>query len=175
MNRLLAATMLTAALLAGARAEARPFLMLAADNTGFRALDLGDIHLEGVETSQITLIDAPLAGAPFGEKLAAIKKQRLEFECQGPRWRLLSTAYTDAQEQPLGDEVEASGWRPVGSDAVLAAARDAACLHRYPLAQVSRNLNLGDIVTNYHNAWGPAAAEPLTHAQQVKKQFDASH
>jgi hypothetical protein len=176
MNRKPAAAIaLMMALAAASSTQARPYLMLAADNQGFKALDLGDVRLEGVDTAQITLIDAPLAGVRFGDKVAALMKQRLEFECQGGRWRTLSVSYADAKEAVMGAESIPSAWRQISGDLLLTPAKDAACLRRYNQTLVSRNLNLSDIVINYHKAWGPAAAEPLTRQQRLKQQFDISH
>ncbi len=168
------AALLLATVIGGA-AEARPYLMLAADDKGFRAADMGDIQQEGLDTAQITLISAPLAGAPYGGKLAAIMKQRVEFECQGTRWRVTALGYADAKDQPLASDPVSEGWRPVGEDALLATARDAACLRRFRQAMISRDLNLGDIVTNFHKAWSAPAPEPLSDRQKLKQHFDANH
>jgi hypothetical protein len=156
-------------------AQARPYLMLAADNQGFRALDLGDIHQEGIDAAQITLITAPLAGAPYGDKRAALMKQRVEFECQGERWRVLSVIYADAKDAALTSEPADGAWQSTAGDPALAVSRDAACLRRYRQAMVSRDLNLGDIVANYHKAWSQAAPEPLTEKELLKRGFDAGH
>jgi hypothetical protein len=176
--RLMTAAALAAGLAASvlaSGAQARPYLMLAADNQGFKALDLGDIHQEGIDTAQITLITAPLAGAPYGDKLAALMKQRVEFECEGTRWRVLAVGYADAKDVALASDPVSESWRTAGDDPLLATARDAACLRRYKQALVSRDLNLGDIVTNYHKAWGPAATELPTERELLKRRFDASH
>jgi hypothetical protein len=164
------------ALLAG-QAQARPYLMLSADNKGFQALDLGDIHQQGIDTAQITLITAPLAGAPYADgKLAAIRKERLEFECQGERWRVVALGFADAKDQPLASDPGDSVWKAAAKDdAQLAIGRDAACLRRYREAMVSRVLNLGEIVSNYHKAWGPAAPEYMTERQLLKRKFEANH
>ena len=175
--RLMTAAGLVAGLAASVlapRAQARPYLMLSADNQGFRALDLGDIRQEGIDSAQITLISAPLAGAAYGDKRAALMKQRVEFECQGARWRVLSVTYADAKDVQLASQPASEDWRPA-TDPTLAIARDAACLRRYRQTMVSRDLNLGDIVANYHKAWAPAAAEPMTERELVKRRFDASH
>jgi hypothetical protein len=176
--RLMTVAGLAAALAAGVlapAAQARPYLMLSADDQGFKALDLGGIHQEGIDSAQITLISAPLAGAPYGDKRAALMEQRVEFECQGERWRVLSVTYADAKEAQLASAPAADGWRPVDADPLLVISRDAACLRRYRQAMVSRDLNLGDIVANFHRAWGPAAAEPMTEKELLKRRFDASH
>lgn len=156
-------------------AQARPYLMLAADNQGFKALDLGDIHQEGIDTAQATLITAPLAGAPYGDKRAALMKQRVEFECDGERWRVLSVTYADAKDAALASEPADGGWRPSSGDSALAVSRDAACLRRYRQAMVSRDLNLGDIVANYHKAWSAPAPQPMTEKQLLKRNYDAGH
>ena len=166
---------LTASLATTSAVEARPYLMLAADNQGFKALDLGDIKPQGVDSAQITLIDAPLAGILFGDKVAAMSKQRLEFECQGARWRSVSVSYADAKEAALGQETQTSDWHPIAGDPLLTPAKDAACLRRYNQTLVSRNLNLGDIVANYRKAWSPAEPEHLTAQQLAKQRFDAGH
>lgn len=175
MNAKLIALVVLAPVLAASQAQARPYLMLAADDKGFEALDLGDIHQEGVETAQITVIDAPLAGVRFGDKVAALMRQRLEFECEGGRWRTVAVSYADAKDVAMGSEAPPTDWRTIDDFPRLSPAKDAACLRRYNQALVSRNLNLSDIVTNYHKAWGPAAAEPLTAQQQLKQRFEASH
>jgi hypothetical protein len=177
MHKLTCATIL-AGVLTGAlavQAQARPYLMLAADRTGFKALDLGDIHQQGIDTAQATVISAPLAGAAFGDKRAALMKQRVEFECLGERWRLMSVIYADAKEAPLGSENEVSAWQPLEGDPLLIAAKDAACLRRFKASLVSRDLNLGDIVIRYHKAWGPAAPEPMTERQVQKHLFEVDH
>lgn len=157
------------------QAQARPYLMLAADRTGFKALDLGDIHQQGIDTAQATVISAPLAGAAFGDKRAALMKQRVEFECLGERWRLMSVIYADAKEAPLGSENDVSAWQPLEGDPLLLAAKDAACLRRFKASLVSRDLNLGDIVIRYHKAWGQAAPEPMTERQVQKHLFEVDH
>jgi hypothetical protein len=174
-GKLAAMAALAAGLAMASQARARPYLMLTADEQGFKALDLGDIHQEGIDTAQVTLISAPLAGARVGDKVAALMKERLEFECQGERWRVLSVGYADAKDVALASDPAASAWRPVAADPLLESSKDAACLRRYKQTLVSRNLNLGDIVSNYHKAWGPAAPEPLTREQLLKQRFDANH
>jgi hypothetical protein len=173
---------INAALLAGAlagvpiaQALARPYLMLAADKTGFKALDLGDIHQQGIDSAQATVISAPLAGATYQDKQAALLKQRVEFECLGDRWRLMSVVYADAKDVTLASDPQVSAWQPLEGDPLLLAAKDAACLRRFKANLVSRDLNLGDIVSNYHKAWGQAAAEPMTERQAQKRLFDLNH
>ena len=156
-------------------AQARPYLMLAADNQGFKALDLGDIHQEGIDTAQITLITAPLAGAPYGDRRAALMKQRVELECQGERWRVLSVTYADAKDVTLTSEPADGAWQSAAGDPALTVSKDAACLRRYRQTMVSRDLNLGDIIANYHKAWSQAAPEPMTAKQLLKRGFDAGH
>jgi hypothetical protein len=173
--KLIAMAILASVLATASHVQARPYLMLAADDKGFEALDLGDVHQEGIETAQITVIDAPLAGVRFGDKVAALMRQRLEFECQGGRWRTLAVSYADAKDVAIGAETAPADWRPIEEYPLLGPAKDAACLRRYNQTLVSRNLNLGDIVTNYHKAWGPVAPEPLTPQQQLKQRFEASH
>jgi hypothetical protein len=176
--RLMTATGLALGLAASALApcaQARPYLMLAADNQGFKALDLGDIHAEGIDTAQVTLITAPLAGAPYGDKRAALMKQRVEFDCQGERWRVVSVTYADAKDAALASEQADGGWQPTAGDSALAVSKDAACLRRYRQAMVSRDLNLGDIVANYHRAWSQAASQPMTEKQLLQRRFDAGH
>jgi hypothetical protein len=156
-------------------AQARPYLMLAADNQGFKALDLGDIHADGIDTAQATLITAPLAGAPYGDRRAALMKQRVEFDCQAERWRVISVTYSDAKDAALANGEADGGWRPTADDSALAVSKDAACLRRYRQTMVSRDLNLGDIVANYHRAWSQAASEPMTEKQLLQRRFDAGH
>jgi hypothetical protein len=168
-----ALAILTAAL--APRAQARPYLMLSADRTGFKAMDLGDIHQQGVDSAQATVIAAPLAGVAYGDKRAALMKQRVEFQCLGDRWRLISVIYADAKEVQLASDAETSAWQPLEGDPLLLAAKDAACLRRFKASLVSRDLNLGDIVVNYHKAWGTAAAEPLTEREAQKRLYEANH
>ena len=174
-RKLAAAAVLMVGLAIGSPGQARPYLMLAADDKGFRAADLGGIKRQGTDSAQITLIDAPLAGVSFGGAVAALMEEQVEFECQGTRWRTLSIHYADAKEVTMGDEPAAGDWRAIGGDPLLAAAKEAACLRRYNQGLVSRILNLGAMVTNYQKAWGPAPAEPLTRQQLAKQRFDAGH
>jgi hypothetical protein len=177
MNRtLIAAATFGAALAALAgQADARPYLMVAADNTGFTALDLGNIVQQGIDTAQVTLISAPLAGAPYADKVAALKMDRLEFECVGDRYRLVSATYTDAKEVEVALDRNGAPWAAVGDDPTLITARDAACLRRYKANLVSRDLNLGEIVANYHRAWSPPASEPPTELDLIKRKWELSH
>jgi len=177
MNRKLMMAALAVTLAGAGPASARPYLMLAADPTGFKALDLGDIHQEGIDTAQITLISAPLAGEPFGDRIAALKKERVEFDCLGTRWRVVSISYADAHDVLLASEPSegAQTWQTSADDPLLPAARDAACLRRYKQTLVSRDLNIGDIVANYHKAWGSAAREPMTENELLKRGYDANH
>ena len=164
------------AMLGASGSQARPYLMLAADNTGFIALDLGAIGQKDIDTAQVTMISAPLAGARYGDKIAAVKKERIEFECQGERWRLVGVSYADAKDQTLAaDPTAASDWQPIAGKPLLPVARDAGCLRRYRQAMVSRDLNLGDIVSNFHKAWSPPAAQPLTEKQLLEQRFKANH
>jgi hypothetical protein len=144
-------------------AEARPYLMLAADSHGFQAMDLGAIKREGLASAEATLIEAPLAGAPIDGKLAPLVERRMAVDCTAPRWRLLSTAYDDAKEVPLASNPAPQDWVPFGDNAAVASmVQDAACLGRYSEQMVSRFLNLGQILDNYQRVWArrEAAGSP---------------
>ena len=174
--RLIGAAGVAAVGLVATQAQARPYLMLAADNTGFVAMDLGGIRQDDIDTAQVTVISAPLAGAPYGDKLAALKKERVEFECQGERWRVLAVSYADGKDKELAsDPTAVSEWRSLPDNSFLIPARDAGCLRRYRQTMVSRDLNLGEIVANFHKAWSPPASQPLTEKQRIEQRFKANH
>jgi hypothetical protein len=163
--------------LAATPALARPYLMLSADPKGFQALDLGDITHQGLASAEVTLIDAPLAGAPFADnKLAALVKRRMAVDCQAPRWRVLSASYTDSHEAVLASDPSPRDWQAYDAgDLVAPVVQDAACLNRYAQQMVSRYLNIGEIFANYQRAWGKAAPEPLTEAQLQAQRFKYNH
>src|SRR6185312_5299120 len=68
-------------------AQARPYLMLDADDHGFKALDLGGIGRSQSDEAQATLIEAPLGGVMTDGKLAPLIERRVEVDCGQPRWR----------------------------------------------------------------------------------------
>ena len=66
-------------------AEARPYLMVDADDHGFKALDLGAINRSQPDQVQATLIEAPLAGVMIQGRLAPLVERRVEVDCSRPR------------------------------------------------------------------------------------------
>ncbi|MGZ3279777.1 MAG: hypothetical protein ACXU82_15770 [Caulobacteraceae bacterium] len=156
-------------------AQARPYLMLNADDHGFQALDLGGIDRSRQGLAQATLIEAPLAGIMTGGKLAALVARRVEIDCAGSRWRVLSTAWLDGKEQTLGQDPAAHDWTAFGQDDAAPAAQAAACRREFSQALVSRYLNLGEIVTNYQAAHAKAAPQPMTDKEIRDHKFRNGH
>jgi hypothetical protein len=156
-------------------AQARPYLMLDADDRGFKALDLGAIDHGQPGQAQATLIEAPLGGAMTGGKLAPLVERRVEVDCMEPRWRVLSTAWLDGKEQALGQDHTAQDWAPFGQDGVGPAVQAAACRREYRQQLVSRYLNLGEILANYQAAHAKAAPEPLTQKELQDRKFRNGH
>jgi hypothetical protein len=159
-------------------AEARPYLMLDADDHGFKALDLAAAPpRDGL--AQATLIEAPLAGAPLasgdGKVLAPLVERRLEIDCQKPRWRTLSVAYLDGQEQRLGEGPADGTWRAFAGDELAPAIQAAACRRQFRQQAVSRYLNLGQILANYQAAHARAAPEPESAKDQIARRFRNGH
>ena len=172
----------TTALLAGLAltavalpAQARPYLMLNADDRGFQALDLGAVDRTQPGLAQATVIDAPLSGVMTDGKLAPLVERRVEIDCAQPRWRVLSTAWLDGKEQALGQDRTARDWTAFGQDDVAMAVQAAACRREYRQALVSRYLNLGEIVANYQAAHAKAAPEPLTQKEIQARRFRNGH
>jgi hypothetical protein len=156
-------------------AQARPYLMLNADDHGFQALDLGNLDRTRPNLPQATLIEAPLAGVVTDGKLAALVERRVEIDCAEPRWRVLATAWLDGKEQPLGDDKTAGEWAAFGQDDLATAARAVACKREFNQALVSRYLNLGEIVANYQAAHAKAAPQPLTDKEVRDRRFRNGH
>jgi hypothetical protein len=156
-------------------AEARPYLMLSADEHGFQALDLGAIDRGQPAAPQATVIVAPLSGEMIDGKLAPLVERRVEIDCARPRWRVLSTAWLDAKEQALGQDPAAKDWAPFGQDEVGPAVQAAACRREFKPALVSRYLNLGEIVANYQAAHAKAAPEPLSEKEIQDRRFKNGH
>ena len=156
-------------------AQARPYLMLDADNHGFKALDLGGVDHNQPNQAQATLIEAPLGGVMTGGKLAPLVERRVEIDCAEPRWRVLSTAWLDGKEQALGRDAAAMDWTAFGQDDVGPAVQAAACRREYKQALVSRYLNLGEILANYQAAHAKAAPEPLTQKELQDRKFKNGH
>jgi hypothetical protein len=156
-------------------AQARPYLMLEADDHGFQALDLGGIDRSRPDVAQATLIEAPLAGVMTGGKLAPLVERRVEIDCGEPRWRVLSTAWLDGKEQPLGQDQTAKDWAGFGQDDLAPAVQAAACRREYRQALVSRYLNLGEIVANYQAAHAKAAPQPMTEKEIQDRKFRNGH
>lgn len=127
------------------------------------------------DTVEATLISAPLAGAPYGDKLAPMVKQRVEFDCHEPRWRVLSRTYADAHEAVLATATTAQEWLPLDGNEVAAPAQAALCNHQFRQAAVSRFLNIGEILANYQAAHGAGAPQPQTREQLLAQRFKNSH
>lgn len=165
---------LAAALLA-LPAQARPYLMLDADEHGFRALDLGGIDRARPDQVQATVIEAPLAGVMAEGKLAPLIERRVEIDCGQPRWRVLSTAWLDGKEQALGQDKTAQDWMAFGQDDSGVVVQAAACRREYKQTLVSRYLNLGEILANYQAAHARAAPEPPTEKELEARKFANGH
>jgi hypothetical protein len=175
MHRKLAmAAALIGVLAAGEAAQARPYLMLFADNKGFTALDLGDMTKTG-DQAEATVIRAPLDGAPYGAGKADLIKTRMQLDCAGGRWRTASTTYSDAHETVLGNDPGSGAWSPLAADPVGPTVRGAACQTKFVQQSVSRDLNLGEILAHYRRAWGRAQAEPLTEKQLEDQRYKTGH
>jgi hypothetical protein len=156
-------------------AQARPYLMLDADDHGFKALDLGGINRTRPDQVQATLIEAPLAGVTVQGKLAPLIERRVEVDCSQARWRFLSTAWLDGKEQALGQEQTAEDWKAFGQDDLGPVVQAAACRREYRQQLVSRYLNLGEILTNYQAAHAKAAAQPRTAKELQARKFANGH
>ena len=156
-------------------AQARPYLMLNADEHGFQALDLGGLDRSQPGVVQATLIEAPLAGVRAGGTLAALVERRVEIDCSQPRQRVLSTAWLDGKEQPLASDHTAEAWAAFGQDEVAPAVQAAACRREFNQALVSRYLNLGEVVANYQAAHAKAAPEPMTAKELQDRKFKNGH
>lgn len=158
-----------------APAQARPYLMLNADERAFQALDLGNVDRTRPALAQATLIEAPLAGAMTGGQLAALVERRVEIDCAQPRWRVLSTDWLDGKEQVLGADKTAQDWTAFGQDGLGPAAQAAACRREFKQTLVSRYLNLGEIVANYQAAHAKALPQPLTKKEIDARKFARGH
>ena len=154
-------------------AWARPYLMLHADDQGFTALDLGDIHPNG-DVAQATLILAPLAGAPYADKVAPLVKQKIEVACQVKRWRVVAAEYADAREVVLARDENAQTWADFGKDDLKSLVQNAACRKLYSQNLVSRHLNIGEILAGYQAAHSKAAPEPKTDRQTLAERTKAA-
>ena len=152
-------------------AQARPYLMLNADDRGFQALDLGVIDRSQPGTVQAILIDAPLAGIPVNDRLAPLAERRIEVDCARTRWRVRSVAYVDGAEQAMGQDGKAGEWTPTTGDDIAAAVQAAVCQRQYNQAMVSRYFNLGQILANYQSAHSKAAPEPQTENDLLARRF----
>ena len=166
---------LAAAVLLALPAQARPYLMLDADEHGFKALDLGGIDHSQQGQAQATLIEAPLAGVMTDGKLAPLVERRVEIDCGQPRWRVLSTAWLDGKEQAIGQDQSAKDWTAFAQDPVAPVAQAAACRREYSQQLVSRYLNLGEILANYQAAHAKGAPEPLTAKELQDRKFKNGH
>jgi hypothetical protein len=149
--------------------------MLDAGDQGFRALDLGGVDRGQAGFAQATVIDAPLKGAAVGDRLAPLIERRVEVDCAGPRWRVMSTAYVDGQERVMGKDETAMDWTAFGADDVAATVQAAACRRQYRQQAVSRYLNLGEILANYQAAHAKAAPEPPTRKELQDRAFKNGH
>jgi hypothetical protein len=171
---------LAALVLLAQPAQARPYLMLDADDHGFKALDLGGIdrgQTNEAQTSEVraTLIEAPLAGVMTDGKLAPLIERRVEVDCSQPRWRVLSTAWLDGKEQAVGQDQTAQDWAAFDGDGLGPMVQAAACRREYRQALVSRYLNLGEILANYQAAHAKAAAQPMTEKELQDRKFRNGH
>lgn len=171
---------LAALVLLAQPAQARPYLMLDADDHGFKALDLGGIgrgqaNEAQPNEAQATLIEAPLAGVTTDGKLAPLIERRVEIDCSQPRWRVLSTAWLDGKEQTLGQDQTAQDWTAFGADGIGPTVQAAACRREYRQQLVSRYLNLGEILANYQAAHAKAAPEPMTAKELQDRKFRNGH
>jgi hypothetical protein len=155
--------------------QARPYLMLDADDHGFKALDLGGIERQPPDQVQATMIEAPLAGVTTQGRLAPLVERRVEVDCARPRWRFLSTAWLDGKEQTLGQEQTSGDWTAFGQDDVGPVVQAAACRREYRQQLVSRYLNLGEILANYQAAHAKAAPEPPTEKELQARKFANGH
>jgi hypothetical protein len=166
---------LAAAALLALPAQARPYLMLDADDHGFQALDLGGIDRSQPGQALATVIEAPLAGVTIDGKLAPLIERRIAVDCSQARWRSLSTAWLDGKEQALGQDKTAQDWKAFGQDDVGSVVQAAACRREYKQTLVSRYLNLGEILANYQAAHAKAAPEPQTEKELQARKFANGH
>ena len=166
---------LAAAAILAQPALARPYLMLDADDHGFKALDLGGIDRGQPNQAQATLIEAPLAGVMTQGRLAPLVERRVEVDCSQPRWRVLSTAWLDGKEQAFGRDQTAQDWAAFGQDSVGPMVQAAACRREYSQQLVSRYLNLGEILANFQAAHAKAAPEPPTEKELQDRKFRNGH
>ena len=121
---------------------------------------------------EATLISAPLTGAPYGDKLLApMVKQRVEFDCREPRWRVLSQVYADAHEAVLATQTPSPAWLPLDNDTAAPLAQAALCKRQFRQAAVSRFLNVGEILANYQSAHGAGVPQPKTREQLLAERF----
>ena len=175
MSRVLPLIAAIAAIALALPAQARPYLMLNADDKGFQALDLGGIDRTQPSLVKATTIDAPLAGVMTGGKLAPLVERRVEIDCAQPRWRVLSTAWLDGKEQALGQDPTAKDWAAFGQDDVGPIVQAAACRREFRSQLVSRYLNLGEILANFQAAHAKGAAEPRTAQELQDHKFKNGH
>ena len=156
-------------------AQARPYLMLDADDHGFQALDLGGIDRSRPDLVQATVIEAPLGGVMTAGKLAPLIERRVEIDCGQSRWRVLSTSWLDGREQTLGQDQAAQGWATFGRDDTASTVQAAACKRQFKQTLVSRYLNLGEILANYQAAHAKAAPEPRSEKELQARKFANGH
>jgi hypothetical protein len=124
---------------------------------------------------EATLISAPLAGAPYGDKqLAPLVKQRVEFDCREPRWRVSSQIYADAHEVVLAAGPAPQAWMSLDEDSAASRAQAALCRRQFRQAAVSRFLNVGEILANYQAAHSAAAPQPPTREQLLAERYKRS-
>ena len=156
-------------------AAARPYLMLDADEHGFKALDLGGIDRSQADVAQATVVEAPLAGVPVDGKLAPLVERRVAVDCVRARWRVVSVTYVDGQERAMGKDEDPQPWMAFGADDVGATVQAAACSRTFRQQAVSRYLNLGEILANYQAAHAKAATEPRTEKELQDQKFRNGH
>ncbi len=161
-----------AALCLAAPAAARPYLMLYADDRGFKALDLGGIDRGQPGQVEVTLIEAPLAGAPVDGKLAPLIERRVQISCLEDVWRWATVSYLDGREQVMSKEDPQDEWRPFAGDELAPTIKSAACQRVYRQQAVSRFLNLGEILANYQAAHARGKPEPPTEKELTTRAYN---
>jgi hypothetical protein len=124
---------------------------------------------------QATLFWAPLAGAPYGDKVAPLVKERIEVDCHTPRWRILGSTYADAHETVLARAETTQEWQSFDDDPAAPLAQAALCRRQFRQAAVSRFLNVGEILANYQAAHGAGVPQPKTRKQLLAERFKNSH
>lgn len=168
---LLAAALAPILTLAAGPALARPYLMLYADDTGFKALDMGGMDRTQEGQVEVMLIEAPLAGVAVNGKLAPLIERRVQVSCGQALSRLISMTYVDGQENQMGLDPVSDVWRSFDEDPIGKTVQAAACERKYRQQAVSRFLNLGEILANYQAAHARAKPEPIPEKDQLDRLY----